>query len=212
VRQTAPAQSRRKRKVVRSKWQAFCLWVSLGFYRFTRSVKNVFKWEPFSTVSISLSTFQFCAHPCLIKLCQLLPAHDICSQHLSIRYPPGSKHSILSVVLQSTYLPFRRALVTCIWHLLPSTSSFVLKTSSSIPHHRISSPDDGKRAHAFHSIYIVLHSANIVIQYIGWGFHIGFGLGIVYIRYVSISSSAGLQITRHIVHAFLEWTIAPSFQ
>jgi hypothetical protein len=45
VRQTAPAQSARKRnkKAVRSKWQAFCLWFSLGFYRFTRGVKSVFK-------------------------------------------------------------------------------------------------------------------------------------------------------------------------
>lgn len=44
VRQTAPAQSNRhKRKAVRSKWQAFWLWFSLGFYRFTRRVKSVFK-------------------------------------------------------------------------------------------------------------------------------------------------------------------------
>jgi|SRR5579859_7124080 len=43
VRQTAPAKSRGKRKVVRNRWQAFWLWVSLGFYRFTRGVKSVFK-------------------------------------------------------------------------------------------------------------------------------------------------------------------------
>jgi hypothetical protein len=45
VRQTAPAQSARKRnkKAVKSKWQAFTLWFSLGFYRFTRGVRNIFK-------------------------------------------------------------------------------------------------------------------------------------------------------------------------
>jgi len=43
IKQTAPAQSRRKQKNVRSKWQAFCLWMSLAFYRFTRKVKSVFK-------------------------------------------------------------------------------------------------------------------------------------------------------------------------
>lgn len=44
VRQTGPAQSRVKgRKKVRSKWQAFLLWFKLGFYRFTRGVRNVFK-------------------------------------------------------------------------------------------------------------------------------------------------------------------------
>jgi len=42
VRQTAPAQSKQKRKV-RSKWQAFLLWFNLGFYRFTRGIKNIFK-------------------------------------------------------------------------------------------------------------------------------------------------------------------------
>jgi hypothetical protein len=147
-----------------------------------------------------------------IKLCQLSTAHDICSQHLTIQHP-----------LVVTYQPIGRptnfipsvppGLDTCISSPFPSSSYLVLQNIIIEHHHRISSPDDGKRAHAFHSIYIVLHSANIVIQYIGWGFHIGFGLGIVYIRYVSISSSAGLQITRHIhiVHAFLERTIAPLF-
>jgi len=44
VRQTGPAQSRNKgRKKVKSKWQAFLLWFKLGFYRFTRGVRNVFK-------------------------------------------------------------------------------------------------------------------------------------------------------------------------
>jgi hypothetical protein len=44
VRQTAPAQSRPpRRKRVRSKWQAFLLWFKLGFYRFTRGIKNIFK-------------------------------------------------------------------------------------------------------------------------------------------------------------------------
>jgi hypothetical protein len=36
-------QVRGKRKKVRSKWQAFLLWFKLGFYRFTRGVRNVFK-------------------------------------------------------------------------------------------------------------------------------------------------------------------------
>jgi hypothetical protein len=45
VRQTGPTRSvgNRSRKKVRSKWQAFLLWFNLGFYRFTRGVRNVFK-------------------------------------------------------------------------------------------------------------------------------------------------------------------------
>jgi hypothetical protein len=78
---------------------------------------------------------------------------------------------------------------------LPSTLSFVLRDiiiNTSSPH--IVHKTTAKRAHAFHSIYIVLHSANIVIQYIGWGFHIGFGLGFVYIGMYQYHPSAGLQI------------------
>jgi len=48
VRQTGPARSpatgKSSRRKVRSKWQAFLLWFKLGFYRFTRGVRNVFKW------------------------------------------------------------------------------------------------------------------------------------------------------------------------
>lgn len=36
-------RTRSKKKGVKSRWQAFCLWVSLEFYRFTRSVRNIFK-------------------------------------------------------------------------------------------------------------------------------------------------------------------------
>lgn len=43
VRPAPPQQSRPRRKRVRSKWQAFLLWFKLGFYRFTRAIKNVFK-------------------------------------------------------------------------------------------------------------------------------------------------------------------------
>ena len=43
VRQTAPARSQKRPRRVRSKWQAFMLWLKLGIYRFTRNVKSVFK-------------------------------------------------------------------------------------------------------------------------------------------------------------------------
>ena len=43
VRQTMPMQSKKKRKKVKGSWHAFLLWFKLGFYRFTRSVKSVFK-------------------------------------------------------------------------------------------------------------------------------------------------------------------------
>jgi hypothetical protein len=124
--------------------------------------------QSFSTVSISLSTFQFCAHQALSTF--------TCSRHLfttpDFTTSPGS--NIPSYRASYNLHTFRSA--------GPSTHAFITsfhqrRPLSSIHHHRTSSPhivsDDGKRAHAFHSIYIVLHSANIVIQYIGWGFHIG---------------------------------------
>jgi hypothetical protein len=44
IRQTAPTSSRPpKRKKVKSKWQSFMLWLQLGLYRFTRSIRNIFK-------------------------------------------------------------------------------------------------------------------------------------------------------------------------
>ena len=35
--------SKARRKEVRNRWQGFVLWISLVWYRFTRSVKSVFK-------------------------------------------------------------------------------------------------------------------------------------------------------------------------
>lgn len=43
IRQTAPAQTRTRKRRVRSKWQAFVLWFKLGVYRITRGVRNIFK-------------------------------------------------------------------------------------------------------------------------------------------------------------------------
>jgi hypothetical protein len=40
---SAGGRTRTRKKGVKSRWQAFCLWVSLEFYRFTRSIRNIFK-------------------------------------------------------------------------------------------------------------------------------------------------------------------------
>ena len=40
---TSSRRSAGRRKQVKNRWQAFWLWVSLGWYRFTRSVRSVFK-------------------------------------------------------------------------------------------------------------------------------------------------------------------------
>jgi len=37
-------KSTSRKKGFKSRWQAFCLWVSLEYYRFTRKVRNIFKW------------------------------------------------------------------------------------------------------------------------------------------------------------------------
>jgi hypothetical protein len=40
---TSTPRTRPRKKGFKSRWQAFCLWVSLEFYRFTRGVRNIFK-------------------------------------------------------------------------------------------------------------------------------------------------------------------------
>lgn len=207
VRQTAPAQSNRhKRKAVRSKWQAFWLWFSLGFYRFTRRVKSVFKWVSIEKssilsahLSISLSIPSVFAR--ILRLVGFVGCHlpyDItfiaCHTTLSWKHtyrPPGRT---------TTYIPSGSADLHIHMHIssLPSVDianfSFT-SSSSSTSHHRISFIRRRKaRACSSNQLYSYRIFANIVIQYIAWGF-LTVSVGFVYIRYVSISSSAGLQIT-----------------
>ena len=68
-------------------------------------------------------------------LCQLSPAHDIRSQYLTIRHPPGSKHTILSVILH--YIP---SVPPGPRHMHFVTSFHQHRLCSSKHHHRTSSP------------------------------------------------------------------------